>query len=84
MMWNRHNWCLAPISSIIWGYALYPSVIIVSNGNPSNEVIKNDFATNGETHYNYILEKLSKAQWDLNVLIKMAENKKEEVEKKEE
>ncbi|MBQ7276158.1 MAG: hypothetical protein IJS58_02810 [Bacilli bacterium] len=48
------------------------------------QIIKNDFATNGETHYNYILEKLSKAQWDLNVLIKMAENKKEEVEKKEE
>ena len=48
------------------------------------QIIKNDFATNGETHYNYILEKLSKAQWDLNVLIKMTENKKEEVEKKEE
>lgn len=48
------------------------------------QIIKNDFATNGETHYNYILEKLSKAQWDLNVLIKMAENKKDEVEKKEE
>ncbi|MBR2652804.1 MAG: hypothetical protein IKC22_00565 [Bacilli bacterium] len=48
------------------------------------QIIKNDFATNGETHCNYILEKLSKAQWDLNVLIKMAENKKEEVEKKEE
>lgn len=48
------------------------------------QIIKNDFATNGETHYNYILEKLSKAQWDLNVLIKMAENKKEEVKKKEE
>lgn len=46
------------------------------------QIIKNDFATNGETHYNYILEKLSKAQWDLNVLIKMAENKKEEAEKK--
>lgn len=48
------------------------------------QIIKNDFATNGKTHYNYILEKLNKAQWDLNVLIKMAENKKEEVEKKEE
>lgn len=48
------------------------------------QIIKNDFATNGKTHYNYILEKLSKAQWDLNVLIKMAENKKEEVKKKEE
>jgi len=39
-------------------------------------IIKNDFNYNGETHYAYILEKLSKAQWDLNVLIKMAEDRK--------
>lgn len=57
---------------------------ICSNILEQVQIIKNDFATNGETHYNYILEKLSKAQWDLNVLIKMAKNKKEEVEKKEE
>lgn len=57
---------------------------ICSNILEQVQIIKNDFATNGETHYNYILEKLSKAQWDLNVLIKMAENKKDEVEKKEE
>ena len=57
---------------------------ICSNVLEQVQIIKNDFATNGETHYNYILEKLSKAQWDLNVLIKMAENKKDEVEKKEE
>ena len=41
-------------------------------------IIKNDFNYNGETHYNYILEKLSSAQWDLNVLIKMAEDKSKE------
>lgn len=40
-------------------------------------IIKNDFNYNKETHYDYILEKLSKAQWDLNVLIKMAEDRKE-------
>lgn len=57
---------------------------ICSNILEQVQIIKNDFATNGETHYNYILEKLSKAQWDLNVLIKMAENKKDEAEKKEE
>ena len=57
---------------------------ICSNILEQVQIIKNDFTTNGETHYNYILEKLSKAQWDLNVLIKMAKNKKEEVEKKEE
>ena len=57
---------------------------ICSNILEQVQIIKNDFATNGETHYNYILEKLSKAQWELNVLIKMAKNKKEEVEKKEE
>lgn len=40
-------------------------------------IIKNDFNYNGETHYDYILEKLSKAQWDLNVLIKIAKDRKE-------
>lgn len=40
-------------------------------------IIKNDFNYNKETHYDYILEKLSKAQWDLNVLIKMANDRKE-------
>lgn len=40
-------------------------------------IIKNDFNCNGETHYDYILEKLSKAQWDLNVLIKIAKDRKE-------
>lgn len=43
-------------------------------------IIKNDFNYNGETHYDYILEKLSRAEWDLNVLIKMAENTKKEME----
>lgn len=41
-------------------------------------VIQNDFNRNGETHYSYILEKLYSAQWDLNVLIKMAKDKSEE------
>lgn len=40
-------------------------------------IIQKDFERNGETHYNYILEKLSSAQWDLNVLIKMANDRKE-------
>jgi len=42
MMWNLHNWCFAPSSSIIWGYVQYPSVIIVYNGNPERNVIKKD------------------------------------------
>ena len=46
-------------------------------------VIKNDFNYNGETHYDYVLEKLSKAQWDLNVLIRIAEDKKEKCKKGE-
>jgi uncharacterized protein YukE len=41
-------------------------------------IIQKDFERNGETHYDYILEKLNSAQWDLNVLIEMAKNKKEE------
>ena len=40
-------------------------------------IIQKDFERNGETHYNYILEKLNSAQWDLNVLIKMANDRKE-------
>lgn len=40
-------------------------------------IIQKDFERNGETHYDYILEKLNSAQWDLNVLIKMANDRKE-------
>lgn len=42
-------------------------------------VIKNDFNYNGKTHYDYVLEKLNKAQWDLNVLIKIANDKKAKI-----
>ena len=38
--------------------------------------IQNDFNRNGATHYDYILEKLNSAQWDLDVLISMAKSKK--------
>jgi hypothetical protein len=41
-------------------------------------IIQNDFNRNGKTHFRYILEKLESAQWDLNVLIKMAKDKSEE------
>lgn len=47
------------------------------------QIIKNDFLYNGETHYAYILEKLNKAQWDLDALIEMAEDKKYEIEQSE-
>lgn len=40
-------------------------------------IIQKDFERNGETHYDYILEKLSSTQWDLNVLIKMANDRKD-------
>lgn len=40
-------------------------------------IIQKDFERNGETHYDYILEKLSSAQGDLNVLIKMANDRKD-------
>ena len=40
-------------------------------------IIQKDFERNGETHYDYIFEKLSSAQWDLNVLIKMANDRKD-------
>lgn len=41
-------------------------------------IIQQDFERNGETHYDYILEKLKSAQWDLNVLIKIAEDREQE------
>ena len=44
-------------------------------------IIKNDFNYNGETHYTYIIEKLERANWDLNVMLKMAYNEKEKQEK---
>lgn len=40
-------------------------------------IIQKDFERNGETHYDYILEKLNSAQWDLNVLIKIANDRKD-------
>ena len=45
-------------------------------------IIQRDFERNGETHYDYILEKLNSAQWDLNVLIKMATDYKLKKENK--
>ena len=44
-------------------------------------IIKNDFNYNNETHYNYIIEKLEKAKWDLNVMLKIAYDEKEQREK---
>lgn len=41
------------------------------------DIIQKDFERNGETHYDYVLEKLESAQWDLNVLINIAKDKKE-------
>ena len=41
-------------------------------------IIKNDFNNNNETHYEYILKKLERAKWDLNVLIQMAQDKSKE------
>ena len=46
-------------------------------------IIQNDFNYNGKTHYDYILEKLNKAQWDLDNLIQMAEDKKYREKEKE-
>lgn len=43
------------------------------------EVIKKDFEINGKTHYEYILEKLSKAKWDLDLLVDTAKEKKNEL-----
>lgn len=41
-------------------------------------IIKDDFQKNGETHCKYILEKLNRAKWDLDILIEIAQKKYEE------
>lgn len=49
------------------------------------QIILDDFERNGKVHYDYILEKLYKADWDMGVLIRIAEmerNKEEEEEAK--
>lgn len=43
------------------------------------QIIKNDFNANGETHYTYIMEKLSKAQWDIAVMLSIASEVKEKL-----
>lgn len=43
------------------------------------EVIKKDFEGNGKTHYRYILEKLNKAKWDLDILVDEAKEKENEL-----
>ena len=45
------------------------------------QIIKNDFNSNGQTHYDYILEKLNIAQWDLAVMISIAKDVKEKIKK---
>ena len=39
-------------------------------------IIRDDFLKNDKVHYDYILEKLEQAKWDLNVIIKMAQDEK--------
>lgn len=42
-------------------------------------IIRNDFNSNGQTHCVYILEKLNRAKWDLDILIQMANDRKEKL-----
>lgn len=53
---------------------------MLSNIIEKTEIIQRDFFINGKTHYNYIIEKLTAAQWDLNVLLKMAYDAKKRAE----
>lgn len=41
-------------------------------------IIHKDFQRNGKTHPVYIYEKLSRAKWDLDILVDMAKKKIEE------
>lgn len=45
-------------------------------------IIRRDFERNGMTHPNYILEKLSRAKYDLDILVAMSQDKIRENEHK--
>lgn len=47
-------------------------------------IIQLDLMRNGETHYNYILEKLNRAKYDLDLFVELAQKCKEREEKKNE
>lgn len=53
---------------------------ILNNIIEQTTIIKNDFNSNGKTHYAYILEKMDKALWDVNCIISIAKHKREELD----
>lgn len=38
-------------------------------------IIQNDLNSKGQTHKDYIYEKLSRAKWDLDILVEISEEK---------
>lgn len=49
---------------------------ILSNIIDKVEIIKNDFNENGRSYYEYMLEKLTSAKWDLDLIVDMAREEK--------
>lgn len=50
--------------------------MMINNIYKMAKIIKEDFDKNGEVHYDYILEKYKRLDWDLQLMIDMAEKKK--------
>lgn len=57
-------------------------ISMLKNVIEQNAIILNDFVSNGSTHCAYVLEKLNRAKYDLDVLIKIANNKLKEENKR--
>lgn len=53
-------------------------ISMLKNVIEQSTVILNDFERNEETHYAYVLEKLRRAKGDLDILIEIAEAKRDE------
>lgn len=46
-------------------------VDMLKNVIEQNTIILNDLNKNGKTHYKYMLEKLERAKWDLDIMVKV-------------
>lgn len=57
-------------------------ILMLKNIIEQSTIILNDFERNEKTHCAYVLEKLRRAKYDLDTLINLAEEKRDEENKK--
>ena len=46
-------------------------------------IIRDNLNENGKTHYSYVLEKLSSAKWDLDLIVEMAKEVRGDLDDRE-